>query len=419
MPAGKSLSLSALLQNTRHLLCAYAISLLHSQITLGQRELVLISLILPYFFLKLLTAQYFPTFKFSQSMTLLFALFAAFGIMQNIFYISIFIFLDIYIKFFSLSQHKHHYDNIFFYLVILILSLLIYFAFPNYITTIIPLVLCYEKGYDSNIVTILLSIYSFFPVLAVSLVLINAYKFKNQHAICMITLATLASWLIYFFEQKIWFYHIYPAYFFSLLIFAFILSFNVKQFSTGKDFKPNSITVFIALGSVLYILLNMTRVNIYLVKNFYDQKNVWNQWITYTNQHFLPTEKLFYFNNYTSPGYAIPIYTQPEVVSPWFNAWFIPYIVKLSHLKQTHLCNLQHDIKLFFSIFERSLQKNQPDVIIVQVPNNPKLKEPGLQFANIFTIEKLTLYLHLKGYYLYDFYKNNYIFKRVRIRENI
>lgn len=393
-------------------------------ITFGQREIILINFLVPY--LLFVIANTYTFFKHSNNKIYYsLALIASFGIMQNIIYFFAMLIFDCYLLF---KLKKIQRGQLFFYLSIIFQCCLTAWFFPEYIKKIIPLVLCYEQGFNESFLTVTLSTYSILCLLAILLYLFDSRVFtclslwklndnkimpsKNNflmHCSDAFLVLLLGCWLIYLFEKKIWYSHLYPGLVFALLLTAVIVANNFLCLAT-KQIK-NCFFNFCYGCALMITVFTMNTSAIFTdIKNYFDPQHPWNQWITFTNQNFASL-KLFYFVLYSPPGYLFPFYTQSSVVSPWLNPWFMPYIMNSQNINETCKRHLTRDLLFFCQLFINSINTSKPDVVLLYIPQF-NIEESHKKYLDLFQQKNIAQILLNHGYHLTGYFNRVAIFKK-------
>jgi hypothetical protein len=374
----------------------------------GQREIVLIYFYLPYFLYLMLKTVYPEGPKINRWFLYCMALFAAFGILQNLFYLSIPVFIDIYIY---IKTKKFRWLQAIFYLFVLTSIGISFFLYPEYFTTIIPMVMCYESGFNFPILMLLLEVFTFICLLTVSVVLINFKKLYQSDDIIICFIATICSSLIYFFELKLWDYHLYPAICFVVLLLISIIIKYYEETIYKKTIAPrvSLASTSIAKGilaTILVIVIGDYRSDIAI---FHNQHNSIHKWLDYAKSNF-NQKKLYSLVMQLGPAYELPYYSGKDIqiVSPWSNPWVLPYVIQQSN--KTNRCNLERDIVTFQAIATQALAKQQPDFIITENATWLLYKGQPFDYFEFFSqnkqfkelIKQYTYFGQFEGYTIYQ-----------------
>jgi hypothetical protein len=378
----------------------------------GHREIVLIYCYLPYFLFLTFLTTYPETFTLDRTWWVYpIVLLAAYGISQNILYISIVIFLDFY-RF--LKTRQFNFFQGFFYGCILFNIWLIAFLYPNYIKHIIPMVLCYESGFNFPLLVLILQMLMFISLLTVTIVLVNIRRLYKSDDLIMCFIAAICSLLIYFFELKLWYYHIYPALCFVMLILTLLVTKYYEENFLDVCILPrvNLFSAAIAaamLITIVFVVFNFSKGE---WQDFHNPNDENHQWINYARRHFA-NKKLFFFVIKLGPAYAPLFYSEANihVVSPWSNPWMLPYIIEEKG-DGSLFCNLADDISLFTQLTTRAMANEKPDFIIVEKAPEHLLFQ-GKQFEYITFFSRDNNFTKIfKNYRIYGYYDSFTIYTK-------
>lgn len=382
---------------------------------LGHREMILIYFFLPYFLILVFSTTNPAATSFGKTLSTIAVVLAAFGIAQNYFYLSIPIFLDIYryikTKKFTIYQFS-------FYCCIFISVITIAILYPEYIKHIIPMVLCYERGFNFPILVLLLEALTFISLLTIIIVLINFKRLHKSNDIVMAFIAATASLVIYFLELKLWYYHLYPALSFIVLILALIIIKYYEETLLGFTIQPkiNLFSAALSSGILVTIFIIMVGYAIDELIIYHDPNYEMNRWLVYSQQHFRD-KKLFFFVIKMGFAYSLPLYSQAniEIVSPWSNPWLLPYII----LNKNNNCHreLQSDIGIFRKLAASAIAHTKPDFLIIEA--TPKTLLPtGKKFHYLdFFAEEKGLANLFKDYSYYGYFDKLTIYKRTDVNQ--
>lgn len=375
----------------------------------GHREIVLFYFFIPYFM-----AISFSTYihlRLNRYLLYLMAFLAAYGITQNLLYLSIPIFIDLY-RLLKRKTFTHY--QFFFYSCVAANIAIVAYLYPDYFAHIIPMVLCYESGFNFPITVLLLEILTFTSLLTVTTVLINFNKIKQSDDIILCFIATICSLLIYFFELKLWYYHLYPALCFVIFSLILLIAKYYEEVALGLGVKPriNLFTASLAGGILATIFLTVFNFLLAGMAMYHNPQDITNKWIRYAEQHFA-NKKLYFLVIRLGPPYSLTMYTHAniKVVSPWSNPWMLPYII-LHHNKKTGFCNLRKDSEIFIQVATNALVTQQPDFIITEDPPRTLMYRGQLfDYFRFFSDNKLFAQA-IKNYVLYDRFYSYHIYQR-------
>lgn len=374
--------------------------------TFGQREIIMVTFFAPYLFLSIYTLVS-PHSTIPKTLLVIIAVLGGFGIAQNLFYIFLPLFLDGYIIF---KKRKFGLHQIILYTVIALIVLLTAIIYPNYFTRIVPLLLCYEPGFNFPITMLLLEISLVISLMTLSIVAFHRKKIKGMADIFLTSAMVIISVIICILEQKIWFYHFYPSLAFTLLLLAMLLAkaHDHHLFKTHNDIQ-NIVTICLCCAimfTLAAISLGYLRMNMYA---FHHPQNELRQWIEYSQKHF-EGKKLFFFVIRLGPAYSLPIYTNATVISPWSNPWFIPNMIKGRGSEL--FCRPKQDLDLFYAITANSLSKTKPDYIIAEdITQRLYYLNSPFSYFNFFNQNK-TIKDLLANYYYVDNFLDFNIYRR-------
>jgi hypothetical protein len=367
------------------------------QASFGQREIVLVMLFLPYLFVRL-HALLAPGTSLNFIIVILSVLFAILAISQNYFYLVLPLFLDSYI---TIKRKCVSNSCWFFYLGISISILNIAIAYPDYFQYIVPMTLCYEAGFNFPITLLLFEILVVISVLTILLIISHYKNIGDKNDVTALSGLIFLSLLIYFFEMKVWYYHLYPALAFTLLLLSLIAA----KCSQDKFFHNGHQHNEIILVTSLAMLFTMTFTVATYIKdsiiNFHNPKEETKLWIQYVQQHF-DHKKLFFFVIRLGPAYISSIYTNVTIVSPWSNPWFLPNMIK--NYSTGQFCNPVRDLNIFFTLTAKALKGTAPDFIIIEdVDKSVTYLGSPFSYRHFFSQDKQIQSL-LKNYLLFDHY---------------
>lgn len=334
---------------------------------LGQREIVLITFYCPYFLYSIFSPIYPERLKINFPIIYLMVLLAAFGISQNLTYIAIPIVLDFFLilKFRNVTFHQ-----LFFYTCMLFSILFVTLIYPNYFKVIVPMVLCFGRGFHNSIFHLLFQELVFICLISLVIFLFNIRKLSGDKDIILCFLAAVIAMLIFLLQLQPWYHHFYPALFFTVLLLGLLI---------GKlYYLPSANLISISMASS--ILITVFLITFFYNKNavvaFNNPKDRTNLWINYAANHFANSKVLFLTID-LGPPYSIPLYTKAkiDIISPWSNPWMLPYIFKYKNDTRNSFCPSSKGITTVQTIATNAMAKN-PAFIVVE-NNNIFLNQNG------------------------------------------
>lgn len=374
----------------------------------GQREVVLILFFLPYYLVtQQLIRQPSENSSVFSRIRWIFAVLAAFGILQNIFYLCLPVFLDSY-KFLRTKKIQSY--NAIFYASIASGLLLIHLLYPTYFRTIVPMVLCYESGFNSPATLLLFEVLTFMCLVSALIVVVNIKRFYHESCIFAPFGCLTLSLVIYFLEMKLWYYHLYPALCFAVLMLTAL----VIQYKQQESRSVGWVTICLSYAILLMVLKTIIVFGINEVRAFHNKDSNQNRWIAYSDTHF-NQKKLFFIEMFLDASYGLAVYSKANfyLAQPWSNPWLMPYLLS-SQPKINHgFCNLIADKKIFFHILQAALQASNPDTLIVEkVPPSKNLPN-SFSYIDYFS-QDLEIRNILKRYFLVDSVEKLNIYERKR-----
>jgi hypothetical protein len=381
---------------------------------LGHREIVLIYFYLPYFLLIMFSTTYPNTFRPSKKIAFLTAILATFGICQNIFYLSVPIFVDIY-KYLKIRQFKSY--QLFFYIFVLFSVFIVFTVYPNYVRYIIPMVLCYESGFNFPVEVLLLEILTFMSLLTLFTVLLNIRRLYKSDDIILCFIAAVCSLLIYFFELKSWYYHLYPGLCFVILTLILLITKFYEENFLELYISPRVSLFSASIATGILSLIVLINLNSYRLEwtIFHNPKDEANRWIQYGREHFA-NKRVFVIAMRLGVPYFLSFYSNGtiEVVSPWSNPWVLPYFIIHQNNNHKIFCSIPKDIKLFQRIASNAIA-NKPDFIVIEIVNKSLnlfyYREP-FDYVSFFSKDKNFRDL-MKKYCFYGNYQQEFaIYKK-------
>ena len=274
---------------------------------IGQRELNAMCFFTPYLFLNLSSK------KPSTQLSILVAILAVIGLLQAPFYLILPIILDIYsnIK----KQHYLRKSQVTFYSLFIVTLVINYALYPTYFQKILELAYLAQPALNLQYSEI------FFQLCIISTIFLTFFMKNNTKKTKFLLLIT-GSLAIYLIERKMWFYHLFPTIYLTMLALALML--------TQKE-KKNYITpaTLVNLFILIFFILLIQVVPNY--RNKYDffsnPKSTTNKLINFSNLIKQKKETLFFLTTRVTPTYTIRLQTGVTMLSPWANDWILPEII--------------------------------------------------------------------------------------------
>lgn len=377
----------------------------------AQREHFIFLLILPYLFL--LTAR-LKNINIPFGLIFLTAVLAAMGFSVKPYFILVFISLEIF--YFSRTRKILSFfkmENIIIGFILLFALISILFFFKDFTEKLLPLLWkLYYLGYAVSWHELVLAYPSIF-IWGTCLVYFICRKFFDQRDFLdLLVIAALASFTCFLWERIGWFYQIYPAASFALLLssvmlyqFFFLLQ---KKFSWRLG-----ISLFLNIIFLLIILSDC--VSLYGV--YFQASNAFlhqDPVIKFLNQH-IKNKKVFVFSTSVSSTYVALNFVPFQSVSRSSSLFLLPGLVKLQ--LQTKTIGQKKEFipyqkKVFQMVYEDLLKK--PQWLMVDVsPEKVHLENIPLNYFAYFSQDSRIRSLLKKYHYVatvenYSFYEKNY-----------
>ncbi|MDF1759383.1 MAG: hypothetical protein P1U40_02485 [Coxiellaceae bacterium] len=350
---------------------------------IGQRELNMLCFFTPYLLLNLFNK------KPSRLTGLASASLAAIGIMQAPFYLLLPVIIDTYNNLIEHSQIRL--TQIIFYCLCVFLLLVSYLLYPHYFDTIIPLVYFAQHALNTMYTQMIL----FNPILwpcIVALLLLPLLLIKTTakyNAIKCILLIVCAI-LIYLLEHKIWFYHLLPVIYLSVISFAFLATQNISD----SFVKKTIIYTPIILLLFTFLLITIPQ----YIKNrqqFADSQSQINQLIRFTHTISNKNAKLLILTTRVTPTYEVQLHTGIHVISPWANDWILPSLVATnSQVNTKELNKLQ---RLYTTLILNALKQAPQYIIYYASHPMPYIRKKEFDYYNFLYQNPSFTYI-LKNY---------------------
>lgn len=241
----------------------------------GQREHLLIIFTLPY----IIFSMFRDKIILQNYMLLIIVVFASLGLnLKPHFFILIITIELIYIFHFKRIFYFIRWDSLLIFFSGVIYLLLIFLEFPEYINFAIPLAIeTYTSLFNKPFSILLLNYEVFIFLLGIFIWLIFTKKEFNLD-IKVLFITILSFLLIYFLQQKGWFYHRLPFFLLTILfVFHIILTYINK----------NQRIYFLSLVPLIGIIILL---NIQRVPNFIELKDILKNLPKYSKIHIISTD---------------------------------------------------------------------------------------------------------------------------------
>jgi len=279
-----------------------------------------------------------------------------------------------------------------FYFSFILIMIVSYLLYPHYFTVALPLTMCFESGYNSKAFELILFNFPSLIILILQTVLLS-FNSKKQFVTVHLLIASWLFLLIYYGQNKNWYYHIYPLYIFlSLLIMMNLYQKKNINFSLPQNFFMKLLLIFIFFPA-LYVTTEILLSNI----NYFSYSLKMKEFFDTLNQ-FVKNKTLLTFGTQLEPTYPFVHYTNATVVTPWSNIWLIPKWVNSANPEKS-ICLFKVGQELFSQQTINTLTKKTPEFILLNAQKNiPYIQQENFDLLSFLNknkkIEKL-----LSNYY--------------------
>ncbi len=334
----------------------------------GQRENIVIALLWPYLYL-IVSDRNAQTKKIVSHLWKLGHIviggLAAIAIMQLPLFLIIIMLIDICVL---LVKKRYHASiaQASFYVFVILFAILSYVKYPAYFTVIMPLIYCFESGYDFSLFAVLSSNISLYVIAMLIFIAIFLRTQKNRSfPIISFYVVSWFFWLTYLVQGKAWYYHAYPSTALSLM--TAILALCIKKQAPSEPIKArdkviNSTVLFLAYLFTAFISIMIIRDTFGVYLDFKNKQSPMNQLVQFT-KNTLKNNTVLTFSTQLVPTYPLIHYTNIKLVTPWANCWLIPKWVNETN-PSTSICRFNEGKKLFYQQVYQVLTKNKPRYIM-------------------------------------------------------
>lgn len=333
---------------------------------LGQRELNTCCLFTPYLLYNLFSKQ--TGWVHSGIVAGL----AAIGITQAPFYLLMPLALDAVAI--MLKQHQLRRVQLLFYTMTLLILCMNYLLFPGYFHTLLPLLASAQAAYNHYYTLYSTSIFQSTTLFCVGLVCLLCLNITYKVELAKLMLIIAACMLIYMLEAKGWLDHIFPAIYYTILTFAFIV---IQQ-----DLKslPKKITIkgciIVYLLGCLFVLLNYPYLYQVIYKN--DKRSDTSQMIQFARS--IPNRKaeVLLFSTRVTPTYLLSLYTGLHILSPWADDWLTPGIL----YGETRKSDREKLSKFYQRIVLQTMSQRPKYILYMSSKTIPYIQQKNFNYYN-------------------------------------
>ncbi len=332
----------------------------------GQREHLMLMLIMPYI-LSINSRPYSSSVYLRISIGLL----AGIGFSLKPYFLITPFLLEIY----ALVKTKNRLnwwriETICIALIIVIYTGIVYLFHPDYIQTVAPLAMrIYHSGINSSWEMLYLHSGSIFCYTAILFYLLqNNHKNSEDTVFCISLIGFL---LAFFWQRTYWFYHLYPAFCFALLLSTSLIT----QF-ISHHFTKKSDLIFLGMFSLcLYTLPIYTLLKLYDWGLEYKKNDA--ALITYLNNS-TRDKSIYIFSTTTVYTYPAIDYAATTSASRTAFLGWIPGMIKRHDTETTA------DKKFLLSLLIDDFKTKQPDFVFIDIQKDKPYLEGDFNYLQYF-----------------------------------
>lgn len=291
----------------------------------GARENVIFCLLLPYLYMNLIDDG-----KLSKINQACIACLASIAIMQLPFYLIATISIDA-VECIAKRQKLEFYQ-VLFYLLCLFLFIVSFTLYSEYYLILLNLLYHFQAGLNQSISEMINNNLFCTVFIGFFIVLFFTVYYKSI-VLLKILLMIFFSVLIYFFEHKFWFYHLYPAICVMSLGFMFVHIENRKQpekLCFPCVIKKALMCFFIYIIFIDFLVTGSWYVSSYKVYN--NDNSTLNKLITFARSTDPKQNSTLFLEIRVTPAYLVSIYGGLNIVSPWANMWMLPTLIQYANM---------------------------------------------------------------------------------------
>lgn len=351
--------------------------LLYTAVIFGERENFCIIFILPYVFMRLLSLE---NNKLNRILRVFVSVVGGLGFLIKPYFLLPFILFELYLVYrkkkvsalFSLEPIIVAITTLFYVFLIFTLT-------PNYVYKVVPLSLVLYTPVWKDPLWNLLRFNSVVAWLFATIILLY---FIRKHALKNILYAfwwlLIGFWLVYFWQHKGWYYHVYPAIVFCSLLVLFCWmnlfeNFKRDRFQLGLNLKNSLFLILFSLFVIVCIVGTAFRVNAVSVFLGQSPKSLYRSLVVIPEKFHYQGPALVLTANI---GQSELLYrytkTTPVLVTPSF--FLMASVLRLDKTKKTLNARQQAAIKQAWHLFNQRVYTIKPGLIITQD------KKPFLKF---------------------------------------
>jgi hypothetical protein len=338
----------------------------------GQREHLMLMLIMPYLFLVALRSQNKHP---ADILAFVIGLLAGLGFAIKPHFLVIFILAEIYYlylmqRFFAWMRVET--VTVVSICILYLASVMIWYS--DYLTTIVPVVLrFYDNGFSQSWMTIVFQSSLFFVWIAIALYFVQYKKNTARHLNTLFFITLMACLAIYGWQGRTWYYHLMPVLTMALLLAA--LSFyEIVKDGEIKNRNMFSLSLFglLLFSMPMYVAAKNTLWG-------YQYKNHMTDFIVYLKNH-MAHRSFFVFASTTVYAYPIVDYTDAIAPSRFAFPGWVPGMLK------RHDAQSAADKRFFMDMMMEDFVTQKPDFIFVDVQSHKNyIDDVNFQYVPYFS----------------------------------
>jgi|GEM_PF-2532009 hypothetical protein len=328
----------------------------------GEREQLMLTLVLPYILLAILqvyqTSCQHPSKHLSIKLRVLVGLMAAFGFCLKPYFFITFAFVELYLMWFHRSLKRClRIESILPVAFGVIYVLLVWWLFPNYLLKVVPLTArLYLPYYNLSWPALLNNSLTYFLLITLALVVWGIKGKRLKPMYFLFSLAALGFYGSYLFQLKPWYYHKLPCIAMACLLLS-MLAYDAIAYARLHYKKTlfAMVQLCLSLYLLIYPLNNLVLRAANAIDSYHSSKKISNHFIRFIQQHHYHGT-IIPLSSTMAPVTYIVQSTQLRSGSRYGNAAIL--LVGLLHLERSG-----KPLPAFFSSAKRYfLQSNYEDI---------------------------------------------------------
>lgn len=347
----------------------------------GQREPIMLMLVMPYF---LLSAYRLQGNTPSTKLALIIGIMAGCGFALKPYFFITLVLVELYYLYkrhgechasfrWHDTQNARRIETITLFLIAIIYLLSVLLFHLDYLTTIIPIVRrTYYSGFDFSWGNLSQHIAAVFSYFVIGFYFLTRTKNIQQILSDILLLALFGFILSYFLQHTLWHYHIFPMYAVAFILGTLLLSEHITQFYSKKDWPliTGYTTIFLAIP-ILYTFL--------LYHFALEYKQTSQPIITFLNT-YANQKRIYMMSSSTVFMFPIIDYTNANYISRVESLGWVRSIAKKRDPKW------EEDSRFLVNMTVDDINTKKPDYIFVDVlKNKAYLNDVKFEYLNFFS----------------------------------